>query len=57
MVSFVPLDPTNDETVESLLLQIDHAIQFGEDADVKVHNFGEDTNDEGFGFERENLDE
>ena len=35
MVSFVPLDVSDEESVERLLLQVDHAIQFGEDAEPK----------------------
>jgi GPN-loop GTPase len=35
MVSFVPLDITDEDSLESLLLQVDHAIQYGEDMEPK----------------------
>ena len=35
MVSFLPLDITDEESVEHVLLQVDNAIQFGEDAEPK----------------------
>jgi hypothetical protein len=35
MVSFIPLDITDEESIEALLLQIDNAIQYGEDTEVK----------------------
>ncbi|KNE70321.1 hypothetical protein AMAG_14464 [Allomyces macrogynus ATCC 38327] len=31
MVSFIPLDITDEESIGALLLQIDHAVQYGED--------------------------
>lgn len=49
MVSLVPLDPDDEETIEMLLLQIDTAIQFGEDADVQVKEFGEGEEEENSG--------
>lgn len=36
LVSFVPLDYTEEESIEDLLAQIDRTLQFGEDAEVKV---------------------
>jgi GTPase SAR1 family protein len=35
MVGFFPLDITDEESVELLLMQIDHAIQYGEEAEPK----------------------
>jgi len=35
MVTFLPLDPTEEESVSDLLSQIDHAIQYGEDLEPK----------------------
>lgn len=35
MVSFVPLDITDEGSVEAVLLQVDNAIQFGEDAEPR----------------------
>ena len=35
MVQFVPLDNTDEESVANVLLQIDNAIQYGEDLEVK----------------------
>jgi hypothetical protein len=34
LVSFVPLDISDEESIGEVLLQIDMAIQYGEDADV-----------------------
>jgi len=33
MVSYIPLDPSDPDSVSLVLAQIDHAIQFGEDAE------------------------
>jgi len=35
MVSFIPLNVEDEESIESLLSQVDHAIQFGEDEEPK----------------------
>ena len=35
MVNFLPLDITKEESVNSILLQIDNAIQYGEDLEPK----------------------
>ena len=35
MVSFLPLNPCDEDSVTNLLLQIDNAIQYGEDLDVR----------------------
>eukprot|EP00301_Raphidiophrys_heterophryoidea_P016337 c25900_g1_i1.p1 GENE.c25900_g1_i1~~c25900_g1_i1.p1 ORF type:complete len:125 (+),score=50.88 c25900_g1_i1:175-549(+) len=43
MVTYVPLDPS-DDSIETLLMQIDHAIQYGEEAEVKARdNFEDDS--------------
>eukprot|EP00882_Tetradesmus_deserticola_P005090 GHRQ01005362.1.p1 GENE.GHRQ01005362.1~~GHRQ01005362.1.p1 ORF type:complete len:277 (+),score=129.82 GHRQ01005362.1:409-1239(+) len=39
LVSFVPLDISDEDSIGEVLLQIDMAIQYGEDADVKVREF------------------
>ena len=36
MVSFLPLNITDEESLDHVLLTVDHALQYGEDADVKV---------------------
>jgi hypothetical protein len=39
LVSFLPLDITEEESIGDVLLQIDMAIQYGEDAEVKTREF------------------
>ncbi|KAJ8447295.1 hypothetical protein Cgig2_013072 [Carnegiea gigantea] len=39
MVSFIPLDLRKERSIQYVLSQIDLAIQYGEDADVKVKDF------------------
>jgi len=39
MVGFIPLDISDEEGIGDVLAQIDNAVQFGEDADVKVREF------------------
>lgn len=41
MISFTPLDRDDEESVEALLLQIDSAIQYGEDQDVQTKEYGD----------------
>jgi len=41
MVYFLPLNPHDEETITFILNQIDIAIQYGEDADVRTKDFGE----------------
>lgn len=36
LVSFVPLDVTNEDSIGLLMQRVDHVTQFGEDADVAV---------------------
>lgn len=49
LVSFVPLDISDEESIGDVLLQIDMAIQYGEDADVKIREIEgiDDMNDDG----------
>jgi GPN-loop GTPase len=35
MVSFVPLDRSNEDSIDHVLATVDHAIQYGEDLDVR----------------------
>lgn len=38
LVSFVPLDISDEDSIGDVLLQVDMAIQYGEDADVKIRD-------------------
>lgn len=51
MVSFTPLDIGDEESIEACLMQVDTAIQYGEDQDVKTRELGDfpDNNDDGGG--------
>lgn len=42
MVSFMPLNIKDEDSVEAVVYQIDHAIQFGEDEEVKETDFGDE---------------
>jgi len=50
LVKFFPLDITNEENVQDLLIMIDTTVQYGEDLDVKTADFEypdpENTNDD-----------
>uniref|UniRef100_A0A1X7USW7 G-protein coupled receptors family 1 profile domain-containing protein n=1 Tax=Amphimedon queenslandica TaxID=400682 RepID=A0A1X7USW7_AMPQE len=46
LVNFHPLDVRVDESLETLLLYIDNAIQYGEDIDVKVPKLEDDDNED-----------
>ena len=46
MVQFVPLNNTDEESVTNVLLQIDNAIQYGEDLDVKDKDSQDDSRDD-----------
>ena len=46
MVGFIPLDVTDEDSLDYVLAQVDHAIQFGEDAEP---NEPRDTDDDGGG--------
>lgn len=39
LVRFVPMNVDDEESIQDLLYQIDNVIQYGEDADVKIHDF------------------
>jgi len=39
LVKFFPLDITNEENIQDLLITIDNTIQYGEDSDVKTRDF------------------
>ena len=45
MVAFTPLDITDEESIEECLLQVDGAIQYGEDQDVRTREFGDFPDD------------
>ena len=49
MVQFIPHDPTDEESLDLILLQVDNAIQWGEDNEPnpKDYNFGDEETDEG----------
>lgn len=49
MVSFTPLDIGDEESIEACLMQVDSAIQYGEDQDVKTHELGDFPDDDGGG--------
>ena len=35
MVQFIPMDSTDEDSITNVLQQIDHAIQYGEDVEVR----------------------
>lgn len=39
LVRYVPLNINSEESLQDVLMQIDSTIQYGEDADVKTHDF------------------
>ena len=47
LVKFFPLNIMEEDSMADVLLVIDNAIQFGEDADVKVQDFDEPDREEG----------
>lgn len=47
LVSFLPLDISEEESINEVLAHIDMAIQYGEDAEVKVREFDDDGGDGG----------
>lgn len=51
MVQFVPLDIRNEDSIAEVLGQVDLAIQYGEDTEVKVPRDGDDEGDNGFDSE------
>lgn len=56
LVSFVPLDISDEESIGEVLLQIDMATQYGEDADVKIRELEQQQGDEGGGGDYDGLD-
>ncbi|XP_071860051.1 GPN-loop GTPase 3 [Bombus fervidus] len=46
LVRFYPLNIKNEESMADIKLTIDNIIQYGEDADVKIRDFDEPTNDD-----------
>eukprot|EP00300_Choanocystis_sp_HF-7_P042471 c9220_g1_i2.p1 GENE.c9220_g1_i2~~c9220_g1_i2.p1 ORF type:complete len:341 (+),score=66.52 c9220_g1_i2:121-1023(+) len=55
LVSFLPLDITDDDSVGLVLAHIDHAIQWGEDEEFKEPRRGDDDADDGEAAEDEVL--
>eukprot|EP01018_Ginkgo_biloba_P024305 Gb_15527 [translate_table: standard] len=47
MVNFLPLDLRKENSIQYILSHIDNAIQFGEDADVKIKDYDPDFNSGG----------
>ena len=48
LVRFIPLDPTDEESIGDLLLSIDTTLQFDEDQDVRIpRDVDEDDADNG----------
>lgn len=41
LVRFYPLNIKAEESIDNILITIDNIIQYGEDADVKIHDFDE----------------
>lgn len=53
LVKFFPLDITNEENVQDLLIFVDNTIQYGEDLEVKTRDFDyPDRDDEDESYER-----
>lgn len=51
LVRFHTLNIKNEENIGDILLTIDNILQFGEDADVKTHDFDyQDDNENGIDF-------
>lgn len=46
LVSFLPLDYSEEDSIGDVLAQIDRTLQFGEDADVKTRDYDERDMDE-----------
>lgn len=47
MVSFIPLDITDEDSVDALMLQVDNAIAYGENMEPKEPNDFEDYGGDG----------
>jgi GPN-loop GTPase len=53
MVHFVPLDITSEHSLEFVLSQADNAIQYGEDVEPRLQDFGDDPGMGGGGAEED----
>ena len=40
LVRFLPLDPTDEDSINDVLIQVDMAIQYGEDLEPKEQRVG-----------------
>jgi hypothetical protein len=49
MVAFVPLDITDEDSIEACMLQVDTSIQYGEDQDVRIQPDAEEYDDDALG--------
>lgn len=47
MVAFTPLDIGDEDSVEACLMQVDNALQYGEDQDVRTKEMGEYPDEQG----------
>uniref|UniRef100_A0A1A9VF13 GPN-loop GTPase 3 n=1 Tax=Glossina austeni TaxID=7395 RepID=A0A1A9VF13_GLOAU len=45
LVRFIPMNIDDEDSLHDLLLQIDNVIQYGEDGDVKIHDFDPPDNE------------
>uniref|UniRef100_A0A1B0FB01 GPN-loop GTPase 3 n=1 Tax=Glossina morsitans morsitans TaxID=37546 RepID=A0A1B0FB01_GLOMM len=45
LVRFIPMNIDDEDSLQDLLLQIDNVIQYGEDGDVKMHDFDPPDNE------------
>lgn len=50
LVRFLPLNIKDSESIEEILLEIDNAIQYGEDMDVKIRVSFKKLNKTNFSF-------
>lgn len=56
IVSFVMLDSTDEDSIEEVLIRTDHAVQYGEDQEVKENDYdGEEAGGTNF-EETDNID-
>lgn len=46
LVRFIPLNLKDQESITDVLITIDNVVQYGEDQDVKIHDFEENPDDE-----------
>lgn len=50
MVSFLPLDITDEDSIDHVLAHVDHAVQYGEDLEVRGADGDDGVDDEAGGF-------